>query len=222
MSSLGEQSFWWFYLEAAQLFISPETAKFKSQSVKDSNHLVFRVTKLAYFYHHYGLFLQIIVLIKLNSSISLSIFDKIIQLKLIWALSVDVKVLSNSLSSCKNLLHTAFRSVQLFCSYSKTSCMKHWQFSIKICHYSCIYCNSVCPGDSKLREPSPNHSVSSPLWFHWLWSGQMWDKKLFLLQVRWGGFSWEYPVFTPPNQLALSEMREMILKGRKPNITRNK
>ena len=78
--------------------------------------------------------------------------------------NVCIKVRSHSLSSCKNLLHTTFGYVQLFCSYSKTSCMKHSQFSIKICHSSSIYCNSVCPGDSKLRELSLNHTMSSPLW----------------------------------------------------------
>ena len=36
--------------------------------------------------------------------------------------------------------------------------MKHKRFSIKICHSSSIYCNSVCPGESKLRELSLNHS----------------------------------------------------------------
>ena len=45
-----------------------------------------------------------------------------------------------------------------------------------------------------------------------------------LLWVRRGVFSWEYPVFTPPNHLALFEMREIILKGRKSKsyIRRNK
>ena len=71
-----------------------------------------------------------------------------------------MKVRSHSLSSSKNLLHTTFWYVRLSCSYSKTSCMKHRQFSIKISQY----CNSVCPGDNKLRELSLNHTVSSPLW----------------------------------------------------------
>ena len=101
------------------------------------------------------------------------------------------KVHSHSLSSCKNLLHTTFWYVQLFCSYSKTSCMKHRQFSIKICHSSCIYCNSVCSGDSKLRELSLNHTVSSPLGSG---SGRVKCETIFclLLRVRQGGFSWEY------------------------------
>ena len=128
--------------------------------------------------------------------------------------TLTVKVRSHSLSSCKNLLHTTFWHIQIFCSYSKPSCMTHRQFSIKICHSSCIYCNSVCLGDSKLRDLSLNHSVSSPLWVRALVGSNMRQK--YLLQVRRGGFSWEYPVFTPLNYLALFEMREIILKGCKP------
>ena len=104
------------------------------------------------------------------------------------------------------LLHTTFWYVQLFCSYSKTSCMKHRQFSIKICHC----CNNVCPG---VKRTVPESQSAHHCGFG-LWSGQMWDKTLFAGQVRW--FFLEYPVFTPPKRLALFEMREMILKGRKP------
>ena len=131
-------------------------------------------------------------------------------------LSKLLKVRSHSLSSCKNLC-TTFWYVQLFCSYGKTSYMKHGQFSIKTCHSSSkyMYCNSVRPGDSKLRGLSLNHSVSSPLWVRAL-VGSNARQILFLLQVRRGVFSWEYPVFTPSNHLALFEIREMILEGRKP------
>ena len=70
---------------------------------------------------------------------------------------------------------------------------------------------SVCHEDSKLRELSLNHTVSCS------GSGRVkCETKLFLLLVRRGSFSWEYPVFTPPKCLAMFEMREMILKGRKP------
>ena len=41
-------------------------------------------------------------------------------------------------------------------------------------------------------------------------------KRFVLLRIRRGGFSREYSVITPPKRLALFEMREMILKGRKP------
>ena len=163
--------------------------------------------------------------------------------------------------------------------------MKHRQCSRKICHSSCIYCNSVCPGESKLRELFLSHIVSSPLWVRALVGTNIrhfllllfllfclffcccfffffffffffvvvfffcccccfffvvvvflfvflffvvvffglfffclfcFFLLLLLLRVRRGGFSCEYPVFIPPNHLALFEIREMILKGRKP------
>ena len=42
------------------------------------------------------------------------------------------------------------------------------------------------------------------------------DTKIISAAGQAGWFSWEYPVFTPPNHLALFEIGEMILKGRKP------
>ena len=125
------------------------------------------------------------------------------------------KVRSHSLSSCKNLLHTTFWNVQLFRSYSKTSCMNYRQFSIKVCHSSRINSNSVCPGDSKLRELSLNHIVSLPLWIRALVGSNLRQNVLFLLLIRRDGFSWQYPVCTQPKRLALFEMRKMTLKGRK-------
>ena len=96
--------------------------------------------------------------------------------------------------------------------------MKHRQFSIKICHSSRINCNSVCPGDSKLRELSLNHTVSLPLWIRALVGSNLRQNVLLLLRIRRRGFSCEHPVFTPSERLALFEMREMILKGRNPKL----
>ena len=51
----------------------------------------------------------------------------------------------------------------------------------------------------------------------------------FWLLVRPGGFSWGFPVFEPPNNMALFKVNEIILTGSKPkswlrmfNKTRNK
>ena len=50
-----------------------------------------------------------------------------------------------------------------------------------------------------------------------LGSGRVtYETKIVSAAGQAGWFSWEYLVFTPPNHLALFEMREMILKGRKP------